>query len=511
VPASPSPLSRRTLFTTGAGAAFAAALADVASDPLFAAARPELPLTTWATGAAGLPPPDPTVYLVNRLTFGQNAADLARAAQLGWDGFIEEQLNPEQIDDSALDAALGAFPTLFMRPDRLLAMDKQTVAAELVAATILRAIYSRRQLLELMIDFWTNHFNIFLHEKLDPWLKTVDDRAVIRAHALGKFGDLLTASAASPAMLSFLDNASNTKAGPNENYAREMMELHTLGLGGGQTQQDVVAVAHCFTGWTIEPIGHQRGQFKFNPATHDDSAQTFLGQAIPAGRGIGQGLQVLAICAGHPATAAHLATKLCVRFVSDTPPPALVSATTATFTSSGGDIRQVLRTILTSAEFRAAADQKLRRPFEAVVAAVRALDAQLGDGGLAALAGAMRLMGQQPFNWQPPNGYPDANAAWANTNCMLSRWNLGLALGANALPGVAVDLSASSGSSAAQVADAFAKRVLARALLPADRDKLTAYAAGGRPANAPLTAGELKAKLPGLAALILDSPYFQWR
>jgi uncharacterized protein (DUF1800 family) len=517
VPASCSPLSRRTLFTGGAGAACAAALAEVASDPLFAAARPDLPLTAWAAaaaapaGAAGLPPPAPTVYLVNRLTFGHQAADLARAAQLGWDGFIEEQLNPEQIDDSALDAALGAFPTLFMRPDRLLSMDKQAVAGELVAATILRAIYSRRQLFELMVDFWTNHFNIFLHEKLDPWLKTVDDRAVIRSHALGNFGDLLTASAASPAMLSFLDNASSTKAGPNENYAREMMELHTLGLAGGQTQQDVEAVARCFTGWTIEGAGGQRGRFKFNPATHDDSAQTFLGQTIPAGLGIGQGLRVLATCAGHPATAAHLATKLCVRFVSDTPSPALVAAAAATFTSTGGDIRQVMRTLLTSAEFRGAADQKLRRPFEVVVAAVRALDARLGDGGLAALAGTLRLMGQQPFDWQPPNGYPDANAAWASTSGVLSRWNLGLALGANALPGVTADLSAAPGSSAAQLADAFAKRVLARPLLPADRDKLIAYAAGSRPAQAPLTAAQLKAKLPGLVALILDSPYFQWR
>lgn len=504
MPASPSPLSRRTLFTTGAGAALAAALAEAASDPLFAAA-------TAPADAAGLPPPAPNVYLVNRLTFGQTAADLARAAQLGWDGFIEEQLNPEQIDDSALDSALGAFPTLFMRPDRLLAMDKQTVAAELVAATILRAIYSRRQLFELMVDFWTNHFNIFLHEKLDPWLKTVDDRAVIRAHALGRFGDLLTASAASPAMLSYLDNAASTKAGPNENYAREMMELHTLGLAGGQTQQDVEAVAHCFTGWTIAGVGRQRGQFKFNPATHDDSAQTFLGQTIPAGLGVGQGLRVLAICAGHPATAAHLATKLCVRFVSDTPSPALVAAAAATFTATGGDIRQVMRTILTSADFGAAADQKLRRPFEALAAAVRALDAQLGDGGLAALGGALRLMGQQPFNWQPPNGYPDADAAWANTNGMLSRWNLGLALGANALAGVTADLGATPGSSAAQLADAFTQRLLARPLLPADRDKLIAYAAGGRPVQAPLTAGQLKAKLPGLVALILDSPYFQWR
>jgi uncharacterized protein (DUF1800 family) len=531
VPVSATALSRRNLFTAGAGAAFAAVLADAASDPLFASARPDLPLTAWVAAgprpapmaalaagrgsvpslSSGLPPPDPAVFLVNRLTFGQQPAELARAAQLGWDGFIEEQLNPEQIDDSALDAALGAFPTLWMRPDRLLGMDKKTVADELAAAAILRAIYSKRQLLELMVDFWTNHFNVFGREKLDFWLKTVDDREVVRPFALGKFGDLLNASAASPAMLSYLDNASNTKAGPNENYAREMMELHTLGLGGGQTQQDVEQVARCFTGWTIQGSGPLRGTFRFNPATHDDSAHTFLGETIPAGLGMGQGLAVLAVCAGHPATAAHVAGKLCVRFVSDNPSPALVAAAAATFTASGGDIREVMRTILGSAELAAAADQKLRRPFEAVVAAVRALDAQIDAGGLASLAGALRLMGQLPFNWQPPNGYPDAGAAWANTNGMLSRWNLGLALGADALSGVTADRTFPPNVTAAHLADLFAGRLLARPLLPADREQLIVWVAAGRPADAPLPIGQAEAKLPGLIALILDSPYFQWR
>jgi uncharacterized protein (DUF1800 family) len=534
------PLSRRNLFS--AGAAFAAVLAEAAAaDPLFAAARPDLPLTSWAASGyrpgpgpendaaaapgdaadaadaaaapitSGLPAPDPLVFLVNRLTFGQQTADLGRANELGWDGFVEEQLNPEQIDDSAVDAALGAFPTLFMRPDRLLDMDKQTVTGQLIGAAILRAIYSKRQLLELMVDFWTNHFNIYVYEKLDYWLKTVDDRAVIRRHALGNFNDLLNASAASPAMLSYLDNASNTKKGPNENYAREMMELHTLGLNGGYTQQDVQEVARCFTGWTIQGTGRQRGTFKFNPGTHDDGAHTFLGQPIAAGQGMGQGLQVLSICANHPATATHVATKLCVRFVSDSPPASLVKAAAATFTATGGEIREVMRTILGSDELRAAADQKLRRPFELAVAAVRALDAQISGNGLASLAGSLYLMGQVPFNWQPPNGYPDANPAWTNTNGMLSRWNLGLALGANALPGVTADLSVLPGRSAAQIVELFAARLLARPLLAADRDKLIAWVAAGKAPNAPLPAAQVKARVPGLVALALDSPYFQWR
>jgi uncharacterized protein (DUF1800 family) len=529
------PLSRRNLFTAGAGAAFAAVLAEAAAaDPLFAAARPGLPLTTWAAAgsrpwpeggagtagesaaaapiSSGLPLPDPMVYLVNRLTFGQQAADLEHANELGWDGFIAEQLNPEQIDDSAIDVALGAFPTLFMRPSRLLAMDKARVTGELIGATLLRAIYSKRQLLELMVDFWSNHFNIYLYEKLDYWLKTVDDREVIRRHALGNFNDLLNASAASPAMLSYLDNASNTKKGPNENYAREMMELHTLGVNGGYTQQDVQEVARCFTGWTIRGTGLERGTFQFNPQTHDDGAHTFLGQAIAARQGMQQGLQVLAICANHPATAAHIASKLCVRFVSDSPPASLVNAATQTFLSTGGDIREVMRTILTSDEFRAAADQKLRRPLELAVAAVRGLDAQIAGKGLASVAGTLYLMGQVPFNWVPPNGYPDANPAWTNTNGMLSRWNLGLGLGANALSGVTADLAVPPNArTAARVVDLFTTRLLARPLLPADRDKLISWVAAGKALDGPLPAAQIKARVPGLVALILDSPYFQWR
>ncbi|HVT56855.1 MAG TPA: DUF1800 domain-containing protein [Thermoanaerobaculia bacterium] len=530
-------LSRRNLFTAGVGTALASALAGVADDPLFAQARPGQPLADWqatpsvpsleplqplqplqaaASGppptGSGLPAPDPVVFLVNRITFGLRADDLAHAQDIGFDAFVEEQLNPEQIDDSEVDGVLSAdFPTLFMRPSRLLGLDRKQVTGELLGATVYRALASRRQLFELMVDFWSNHFNIFLYEKEDYWLKTPDDRGVVRRLAFGSFGDLLQASAMSPAMLSYLDNAANTKKGPNENYAREVMELHTLGVNGGYTQQDVGEVAHCFTGWTIQGTGPKRGTFYFNPSTHDDRAHTVLGQAIPAGIGIGQGMMVLQILANHPATATRITTKLCTRFVSDSPPQSLLNAAAQTFTATGGDIRQVMRTILTSGEFKASADLKLRRPFEVVAAAFRALGAELGQGGLASLLGALGLMGQVPFNWPAPNGYPDANPAWANTNGMISRWNLGLGLGANALKGVTVNFSVDPGLSAAQLTDRFTRQLVARRLLPPDRAKLIAYVAGTQSPHAPLNAAQIKAKLPGLVALVLDSPYFQWR
>jgi uncharacterized protein (DUF1800 family) len=510
-------LSRRNLFATGAGVAMTGALAELAHEPLFAASRPDRPLVDWQAAApaqgSGLPPPDPIVYLVNRITFGLRRSDLDRARGLGFDGFVEEQLNPEQIDDSEVDAVLAAdFPTLFMRPSRLLTLDKKLVTGALVGATLFRALYSRRQLYELMVDFWTNHFNIYQYEKEDYWLKTVDDREVIRRHALGKFGDLLSASAASPAMLVYLDNAHNTKAGPNENYAREMLELHTLGVNGGYTQQDVQEVARAFTGWTVLGNGANAGRFTFNPATHDNGARNVLGQQIPAGLGVGHGQRVLEITASHPSTAVHVATKLCVRFVSDTPPQSLVDAAVATFNSTQGDIREVMRTILTSDEFRNAADQKLRRPFEVVGAGMRALDAQVNGDGLASLAGVLVLMGQLPFNWIPPNGYPDANAAWVNTNGMLNRWNFGLALGAFALKGVTpAPRGLVPGQSAAQLVDELTARLLARPLLPAHRQLLVRFMAGDFPNRAPLPTQQVTTNLPGLVALILDSPYFQWR
>jgi len=508
-------LTRRTLFRTAGAGAAVAALPGAALAPLFAE---NFPVLKWPapTTTTDLPAPDPIVHLVNRITFGLLPSDLERARSLGFDGFIAEQLQPETIDDGETEAAVAkAFPTLAMSPATLLKLDKGDVARELKGAAIFRAVTSQRQLFEMMVDFWTNHFNIYQTEGQIYYLKTVDDRDVVRRYAFGKFRDILGASAKSPAMLLYLNNAENKKSGPNENYGREVMELHTIGVDAGYTQQDVQEVAKAFTGWTVGKRGPSAGRFVFSAADHDNGARTVLGQSIPAGLGQGHGERVLDILAGHPATAKRIATKLCVRFVSDTPPASVVNAAAATFTSSGGDIRETMRTILLSGEFRAATDQKFRRPLEHVTAALRTLDAVVTTEGVKPLLGVLKLMGQAPFDWHPPNGYPDVSGAWGNTNGMLNGWNLGLSLGGNHLTGVQADLNALTGGlknpTAVSLTDTLSKRLLARDLTSADRDRVVQYVAAGRPPTAPIPAAKVKGSITGAIAVLLDSPYFQWR
>ncbi len=515
-------LTRRALLrSAGVGAALAG-LPGAGLSPLLAA-RPEVSWKAAAsvsTSPSSLPAPDPIVHLVNRITFGRTPDDLAHARSLGFENFIAEQLYPENIDDGELEATLRTlFPTLKMGNAELVDLDKSQVVLELKSAAVLRAVASRRQLYEVMVDFWTNHFNLYHLDGKVAYYKTVDDREVARRYAFGKFRQILGASAKSPAMLDYLNNATNTKDGPNENYGREVMELHTLGLDSGYTQADVEQVAQCFTGWTIggRKGGHP-GAFYFRAADHDDGPKTVLGHSLPAGLGIGHGERVLDILAAHPSTARRIATKLCVRFVSDTPPDSLVSAVAQAFTNTGGDLRETMRTLLLSPEFRASADQKLKRPLEVVSSAVRILSSQLGPESGKPLLNVLRNMGQLPFDWHPPNGYPDAAGAWANTNGLLNGWNLGLSLGGNRLHDVRTDLvglaSAAPGwprPTAGALTDALTDRLLSRQLDPADRNQIVSYAADGRPAQTPLTALQAQAKLPGLVALILDSPYFQWR
>ncbi len=512
-------LTRRTLLRTATAGAALAALPGAGLEPLFAAPPP----IAWKASAAApgsLPAPDPIVHLVNRITFGHSPDELARARSLGYQGYIADQLEPERIDDSELAATIKKlFPTLTLSNAQLLALEKAQVVSELKSATVLRAVASKRQLFEMMVDFWSNHFNVYHLDNKVGYYKTVDDREVVRRYAFGTFRQILGASAKSPAMLDFLNNATNTKTGPNENYGREVMELHTMGVDTGYTQDDVEQVAQCFTGWTIGGRkGGTTGAFFFRAADHDDGPKTVLGHALPAGLGIGHGERVLDILAAHPATAQHIATKLCVRFVSDAPPASLVTAVSQRFTQTGGDIRETMRTLLLSAEFRAAADQKFKRPLEMLSSATRTLAVDIGSEGNKPLLNVLRNMGQLPFGWQAPNGYPDAAGAWANTNGLLGGWNLGLALGGNHLHDVQADLTGLAAGTPGwprptptALTDHLTARLLARALDPTDRTKLIAYAAGGLSTTSPFTAAQAAAKLPGLVALILDSPYFQWR
>jgi hypothetical protein len=459
---------------------------------------------TPTTTRAGTAPPSPLIArALRRILFAPTPDDQARAGQIGLDAFIEEQLSPASIPDPDIDARLKAYDTLSMDPGELgQVLLRHEPGYQLIEATLLRAVYSRRQLYELMVDFWSNHFNIYLNKTIDRYLKTVDDREVIRPNALGKFADLLSASAHSPAMLVYLDNALSNKAAPNENYGRELLELHTLSVNGGYTQNDVHETARALTGWTVYgPAKPQPGIFYFNPKIHDDGPKTILGQNFPAGQGIKDGEQLLAMLAAHPSTAGFISTKLARRFVSDNPPAALIAKATDTFTRTSGDITKVMSTILHSDEFKASLGQKIKRPFEFVTSALRVMGADI-QPDLAAVRVLLQL-GQAPFFWESPNGFPDTADTWVTTSGVLNRWNYALALSSNAFKNTRVDLSrlVPTPTSNAEGIDALSLRLLGEPL-PANERQILLNFAGNT---------DFEQILPALAALILCTVSFQYR
>jgi uncharacterized protein (DUF1800 family) len=504
-------------------------------------------------------------HALSRLTFGARPGDVARVRAMGVDQWIDRQLHPERIDDAATDQFLSRYATLALssaelyrefppaallrniaRRDSIRRSGQMTLAdtiellqqarrsnqfvAELTSSRVARAVMSERQLQEVMVDFWENHFTVFAGKGQTRWYLTSYDRDVIRPNALGSFRTLLGAVAKSPAMLFYLDNAQSVAdsgratlrsqrrggnreqesgnrrrggqvrpgrpgirlgrppaindgasvpgssfpapaaqaaqaplrrpRGLNENYARELMELHTLGVDGGYTQKDVIEVARALTGWSIRPPRQllqlasdprvQRlaermpdngaaGEFVFRPETHDAEAKVVLGHKLKAGRGLEDGEDVLDILARHPATARYIARKLAVRFVSDSPPQALVDRAAATFTRTNGDIREVVRTIVTSPEFfsRAAFRSKVKSPFEVVVSTLRALDA--APDATPRTAQVVARLGQPIFGHQAPNGWPETSEPWMNTGAILNRINFGMAAAANRVPGASLD------------------------------------------------------------------------
>ena len=292
------------------------------------------------------------------------------------------------------------------------------------------------------MDFWTDHFNIDSSKGDCRWLKAADDRDVIRRHALGSFPALLRASALSPAMLWYLDGRVNRYASPgdrpNENYARELLELHTLGVHGGYTQQDVMEVARALSGWTVRSkreVVLGLGKVEFHPEWHDDGDKRVLGRAIPSGLGARDLDVVIDLVSLHPSTARHLATKWCRRFICDDPPRTAVDRVAATFTASRGNIASSLATLFATSEFLSARRTKLKRPFHFVMSALRATDART-DGG-PALHEMLRRMGQAPYQFPTPDGYPDDQASWLGT--LLWRWNFAAALAANRIDGTRVE------------------------------------------------------------------------
>jgi hypothetical protein len=465
-----------------------------------------------------LPAPDPLALLLGRISYGTTEAEWTRAQALGFDGVLEEQLAYQSLDDSLLEGALAArLPTLRMDVPALVAYGGGTQqflpASELIGATIARQLFSPRQLYETMVEFWSNHFSVFILDGPVRYFKSYEDRTAIRPNALGKFRDLLNASARSAAMLYYLDNYANAVGVAQENYARELMELHTLGVDGGYTEDDVREVARAFTGWTINARFSADG-FVFLPMRHDTGAKEVLGDTYPAGRGMEDGQAVLDKLATHPSTARFISTKLVRRFVSDAPPAALVDRLAAEFLASDGDIKSMLRMLFKSAEFAASADQKYKRPVELVLSALRVTGARATGDYVRQINNQFTAMGQVPFQWEPPDGYPDAKDYWLNTTALLNRWNYGLALAEGRFaPFLQIDLAGMTGPArtATELVDRLAARLLRRPLDAADRDALIDYAAAGRGRSATLSKTELQSATIALIGALLASDYFQYR
>lgn len=373
----------------------------------------------------------PAHHVINRLTFGPTPDLYDYVQRIGPQAFIQEQLSPDTIDNSALEERITAEYPLLSEKGGVLAQeyadDRGRVVFQLVGGTVTRAVYSQRQLLERMVEFWSDHFNVFINKGPTVFLKVEDDREVIRKHAMGRFRDLLGASAHSPAMLFYLDNVQSNREQPNENYARELLELHTLGVSGGYTEDDVKEVARCFTGWSVGGPNSPSGEFVFRGLIHDHGNKEVLGYTIPGSRSTRDGEQVLDILASHPSTARFISTKLIRRFVSDDPPQSLINTCTQTFLQSDGDIRAVLETLFGADEFWNA-PPKFKRPFDLVVGLLRALDYQVSKRRSfeRSVAGLLQLMQQVPFTWAAPDGFPDTGDYWMAN--LLSRWNTALAI-----------------------------------------------------------------------------------
>ncbi len=442
----------------------------------------------------------------------------------------------------------------------------QVVGDELMQAKLLRTIYSERQLDEVMTDFWFNHFNVFIGKGADRYLITSYERDVIRPHALGKFEDLLVATAKSPAMLFYLDNwlsvgpnsdvalgirknpyprrryrpfppnpnqakgKGKRNNGLNENYGRELMELHTLGVNGGYTQHDVTELARVLTGWTIDQP-QKGGGFKFEERMHDPGIKIVLGHKFK-NHGEKEGMEVLHLLAHHPSTAHFICTKLAMRFVSDDPPPALVESMAETFLKKDGDIRDVLKTMFQSPEFWSdnAYRAKMKTPLEFVVSAVRATGADVSDP--LPLARQLNTLGMPLYGMQPPTGYSMKSEAWVNSSALLGRMNFSLALMSGKIKGIEVDADrlvspvADAGSPGVPPASPDPQRTLATlegSLLAGDVSKQTHDAItkemenqATAPSDAKAAVARKNAPLPAtstgtIAGLILGSPEFQRR
>ena len=406
---------------------------------------------------------------------GLSAAEASLAQRLGYSAYLEHHLNAASLDDSAVNQFVATtYPTTAASLDVLADKDSGLLQTELTSAMIYRAAFSARQLQERLVEFWTDHFNISFQKV--GYLKVVDDRDVIRQYAMTSFPQLLRASAHSVAMLAYLDQTSSSGDAPNQNYAREIMELHTLGVKGGYTQTDVAALSRVLTGWTSAG----KGTFVFSPSLHDYGAKTLLGMTIPAASpdtgsaAVAEGEMMLNVLASHPSTASFISAKMLRFFLRYDPSDAQIAAVASVYASSQGDIKSMLRVVLSRQNLQMA-PAKLKRPYHFVVSAVRALGAQVVDTG--PLSSSIADAGHQPFTWQTPDGFPDKIEYWAGD--LLPRWNFAVFLAAaDAADSVRFDVSPfMTSGTASGVASSIDRFCFGGEIPPHLRDELASYVA----------------------------------
>lgn len=503
----PESPSRRKLFTLPAVAA-----------PVVAALTPAV--SEAAVPGAGV---NNQLHIIQRITMGVTNELYDEVKAMGINNFIDQQLAPESLDDSATEAMVSQFPRMNMSAAALIAENRRRVVQyELHGATVVRAVHSRRQLQEVMVDFWSNHFNVDTNKKRTAMAKVQEDQT-FRSLALGKFSDLLMASAKSPAMLEYLDNrSSRADRGriPNENYARELMELHTLGVDGGYNEDDVLAVAYVLSGWSVDTTTFQ---FKFLPARNKlgplSAGGNVLGWVPVSAEGtVENGESFLNFLAHHASTARFVCWKLCRHFVSDeiSMSDALVTKAVNTYNRNDTAIAPVLRTILRSKTFKRSKGQKVKRSNELLYALLRSTGATLNMANPQFLGRDLRnqliKLGQPLFEAEPPTGYPGVAAAYINTNTLVNRWNLGFTLMTNQLSRQRVQVDTTgwldSPRRMKHLINQLSARLLNRQLEAPEKQALYDYL--GKSARDLVTDVEL-AQVPALAGLIFATSTYQIR
>jgi hypothetical protein len=440
--------------------------------------------------------------LVDRITFGATLSELTLARTLGYEGYLEYHLNPAAIADPDVDSRLVNYPVLTQNYAQLRTTGITQTRLQLMEARLMRALLSKRQLFERIVDFWTNHFAIFIFENDDSgYFKVADDANVVRAHALGTFPNMLIASAHSPAMLYYLDNTASTALAPNENYAREVMELHTLGVTGPYTQNDVVELSKIMSGWAVDRRQAEPtyGQFRYISSNHNNQPKLFLGVLFPGNQGQAEGDQALVMLHQHPSTAQYIASKLCLEFLGENTPAEVVNDVAATYTATGGDIKAMVRRVLRP-ERLAAAPLKLKRPMHLLISGLRTLPLTVNN--LTGVRNQLQPVQNQPFAWGAPDGYPDKAAYWSGN--VLPRLNFGSTIGSNGVSGILADyfgFFTGSEGSPEMVADRINERVLMGRMTQVEREELIAYMGPGA-----TTATDRTDAL----ALTIGGPTFQW-